>query len=349
IINTIIRLNTNYEITNYDSEISAEYCDIYGGYEGQGNIDLNPLFIEPSADNYNVYDISPCINAGSPQLTDPDGTRSDIGVYFNYHPEFNQSRLLYVSVDGSDETGDGSFDHPYRTIQYSIEQSNNYDTVLVLPGEYIENIHIYKQDITLSSNYMFSNDSSDIYQTVHWSQFASHGNIIFELCDDLAAVQGLTLGHTNATGAAIMCSYAHPIIQNNIIVNNHAHGFGGGIRLEYSNPKVTSNIIRDNIAAINGGAFYCNGSNPLIYSNLIHDNQAVNAGGGILCHGSSPIIMNNTIVDNRAAAGGGIYCTSRGSVPVITNSIIRHNYESNIEGDNPIISYSNIQGGWEGE
>ena len=347
VINTICWLNTHFEVASHNSEISMQYCDIYRGYEGEGNIDLNPVFIEPSTDNYNVYDISPCINAGHPDIIDPDGTRSDIGAYFNYHPEFNQSCLLYVAVDGSDETGEGSIEHPYRTIQYAIEESNNYDTVLVLPGEYTENIRIYNKDIRLSSNYIFSGDSADIYETVHWSQFASQGNIIFELCDDLAIVEGFTLGHMDATGSAIMCSYAHPRIRNNIIVNNHAYGFGGGIRLQYSNPEVSHNIIRNNIATINGGGIYCYYSNPVIDGNLIYDNEAAYYGGGIVCHISSPTIINSMIVNNRASEGGGIYCSPQQAHPVIMNSIIWYNYESNISG--PIISYSNIQGGYEGE
>ena len=69
------------------------YTCITGGFTGEGNIDEDPMFIDPSAGNgsaYNgitaVWDLlegSPCIDAGNPDpvYNDPDGTRNDMGAY----------------------------------------------------------------------------------------------------------------------------------------------------------------------------------------------------------------------------------------------------------------------------
>jgi len=350
IINTIIWCNFPNEIWEPYEETDVSYCNIYGGYEGESIINTNPIFTEPGQGDYNIFDQSPCLDAGDPDYSDPDGTRSDIGAYFSSHPEFGDGEILYVSSTGNNESGNGSIDNPYRTIQFSIDQSITYDTVLVLPGEYHENISIENKALTLTSNFILSNDSSDIYNTVLWSQFYSHGNILIELCDDMTVVEGFTLGHPNATGSAIMCSRAHPIIRNNIMTDNNCVN-GGGIRLEYSNAYIYNNIICLNHVAINGGGIYCLYSTPIIEGNLIYGNEAPGGngkGGGIFCQVCSPIIINNTIVDNQSPLGSGICCA--GSChPIVVNTILWLNSYPHINGGAPVITFSNIQGGYNGQ
>ena len=66
------------------------YSDVQGGWEGEGNIDANPLFVDPDNGNYHLNDYSPCIGAGTSEgapTTDiegnPRGTPPDIGAYEN--------------------------------------------------------------------------------------------------------------------------------------------------------------------------------------------------------------------------------------------------------------------------
>ena len=69
------------------------YTCITGGFTGTGNIDEDPLFMDPSQGDGNGFDGlnaswwlqagSPCIDAGDPDAmyNDPDGTRNDMGAY----------------------------------------------------------------------------------------------------------------------------------------------------------------------------------------------------------------------------------------------------------------------------
>ena len=41
------------------------YCDIEGGYEGEGNLDSDPLFVDEDDGNYRLTEFSPCVNAGT--------------------------------------------------------------------------------------------------------------------------------------------------------------------------------------------------------------------------------------------------------------------------------------------
>jgi hypothetical protein len=55
---------------------SVLYSNIQGGFVGAGNINADPLFISPSADNYRLSAGSPCIDAadsGALHATDLDG------------------------------------------------------------------------------------------------------------------------------------------------------------------------------------------------------------------------------------------------------------------------------------
>ena len=46
----------------------------------------------------------------------------------------------HVSMDGSDETGDGSDQEPFATVQKAVDMAGVQDTIHVYPGTYFENI-----------------------------------------------------------------------------------------------------------------------------------------------------------------------------------------------------------------
>lgn len=51
---------------------SVSWSNIQGGYPGEGNIDLDPRFIDPANGDYRLGDGSPCIDAGSNALVPPE-------------------------------------------------------------------------------------------------------------------------------------------------------------------------------------------------------------------------------------------------------------------------------------
>jgi parallel beta-helix repeat protein len=78
------------------SEVEITYSDISGGWEGEGNIDADPLFLMSSKNDYRLLWGSPCIDSGDPDSLDPDGTRSDMGAF-----SFDQSTpiTIYLTPD----------------------------------------------------------------------------------------------------------------------------------------------------------------------------------------------------------------------------------------------------------
>ena len=74
VINNIIRGNGVEEIfVDFDAVPQIEYNDIKGGWEGEGNIDCDPMFCDQANDNYFLQANSCCVGAGQ------DGV--DIGAF----------------------------------------------------------------------------------------------------------------------------------------------------------------------------------------------------------------------------------------------------------------------------
>ncbi len=80
ITNSILRGNSapnGPAIYLSNSDITVAYSNIEGGWEGDGNIDMDPLFRDPTSGDYHLMAIecddpydSPCIDAGDPALID---------------------------------------------------------------------------------------------------------------------------------------------------------------------------------------------------------------------------------------------------------------------------------------
>ncbi|MBU0641220.1 MAG: right-handed parallel beta-helix repeat-containing protein [Planctomycetes bacterium] len=95
------------------------YCDVQGGGPGEGNINADPLFVDPDNDDYHLAAGSPCIDTGDPAFvpqpgeTDIDGemrvwdgdnddeARVDMGA-----DEFGSFRYGDLNCDGAIDTFD---------------------------------------------------------------------------------------------------------------------------------------------------------------------------------------------------------------------------------------------------
>ena len=62
----ILWADTPDEIHTTEGQPTVRYCDVQGGWAGIGNIDMDPLFVDPVHDDYHLSAGSACINAGDP-------------------------------------------------------------------------------------------------------------------------------------------------------------------------------------------------------------------------------------------------------------------------------------------
>ena len=120
-----------------------------------------------------------------------------------------------------------------------------------------------------------------------------------------------------------------------------------------SDLTVTGGLAEGSTPNNRGGGMYVNGSNPTLTHVTISGNSAGDAGGGMFVNGSNPTLTHVIIAGNTANFnGGGMYVLS--SNPTLTNSIIWNNSPESISIGNssfdpPVITYSDVEGGWEGE
>jgi hypothetical protein len=109
--NSIVWGNERYQIETDESVPVVSFCDVQGGYIGEGNIDVDPCFFDPSTGvgvgydgssaNWMLQSSSPCINSGTETYlpeTDLAGSERiysdivDLGAYEN------QSDLPLITI-----------------------------------------------------------------------------------------------------------------------------------------------------------------------------------------------------------------------------------------------------------
>jgi hypothetical protein len=184
-----------------------------------------------------------------------------------------------------------------------------------------------------------------------------------------------------SNGGGIFCIRSNLVIRNCIITNNTATagvppylssywGRGGGISVIGGSVLIENCVCSDNLAdgvgwddteytyydPGEGGGIYAEECSLDIRNCVITDNVANSAfyidygkpgmGGGVFCDNSDTKISNSTFSGNFADLGGGVYC--RYDNPTIINCILWNDEPFEIEG-NPIVIYSDVEGGWEGE
>jgi predicted outer membrane repeat protein len=100
VINSILWNNYNQEIALYLSNPVISFSDIMGGWSGTGNINSDPLFVNPAYGDFRILPDSPCVDTGDPTSSVPygGGCRIDMGAY-EFYKGYNCKSDLIPSVN----------------------------------------------------------------------------------------------------------------------------------------------------------------------------------------------------------------------------------------------------------
>ncbi|MCL6583856.1 MAG: right-handed parallel beta-helix repeat-containing protein [bacterium] len=336
VINSIFWDNSLQQIDT-DGQLSYlrfSYCDIQhsgGHWPGFGNIDSDPLFINPEGGDYRLQSSSACRDGGHPRLVDADGSRSDIGAWGgDVGIDCAALCTIRVALDGS---GD------FASIQEAIDWALPGDTVIVYPGRWRENLILAGKNLSILSQ---SGPSSTIIDGAQAGSAVALINVGPE-----SRIEGFSIqnGLTPRCGGGIYCLNSSAIISSCRVIQNAAAESGGGISCEYnSSPTITNCLISAN-SALSGGGIFFERSRPTLIDCQITKNSATGSflyesgeedfhgGGGLFCYNSAALISRCTISDNAAPCGGGISCF--GSMcyqPKIIDCTISHNLASHRGG-----------------
>jgi len=154
------------------------YCDIQGGWEGEGNIDVDPLFIDADGlddiagtedDNLRLLPWSPCIDVGDNSVVEPDSTDLD-----------GNPRIINGIVDMGAYEAPVSIEADVHIVPRVINRNNHLKraiAIVQLPDG------ISKRDVADEPFMLYAGDSEGIEATwqrvVGWGRRAS----VFALFD----------------------------------------------------------------------------------------------------------------------------------------------------------------------
>ncbi|MGB2989512.1 MAG: right-handed parallel beta-helix repeat-containing protein, partial [Candidatus Zixiibacteriota bacterium] len=234
----------------------------------------------------------------------------------------------HVSPYGSDQSGDGGWGSPFRTIQRAIDTATSGDTVLVERGLYKENISLYGKDgLVVASHFMCDPDESTVRSTI--IQGKDDGWVVTIGRSEKVTLCGFTVqngrGDNGSFGGGIYSFNSSPTIFNNVVTGNQNHsGHGAGIFCYESEPAILWNHITDNSNYDGHGAgIYCYRSDPDIQHNVISGNYASGGGSAIhLLEPNSAKIIRNTIHSDSGSAAVVLYSSGvTGDFRVVNNTI----------------------------
>lgn len=200
----------------------------------------------------------------------------------------------------------------------------DYDTIVIKPGTYVENIDFLGKAITIKSEQGPEVTIIDGGQAGPVVSFVSGEGLD-------SVLEGFTL--TNGSGAyyaifdefnggGVLCDHSSPMITGNIITGNEVRDIGAGMFCYVSSVVVTDNVISNNVALQSGGGIYSYNASPTITGNEFSLNTSGRYGGGLRSRVSDIILTDNVFSENSAVGeGGAISYASKTSGPIARNII----------------------------
>ncbi|MCP4708695.1 MAG: hypothetical protein GY869_08730, partial [Planctomycetes bacterium] len=204
---------------------------------------------------------------------------------------YNNPKQVTVSVYVTTK-GRRLVPNEYNTIQAAINDADEYDTIVVSPGIYHENILMGGKNIVLTS--LDPNDPVLVADTVIEGDETSSVVTFSGSETAVCLLRGFTItGGYAVRGGGIVGNGTLATIDSCVIEYNTATDVGGG--LQKCNGTIIGCIIRHNSGGDRGGAMgACAGS---IINCLMHHNTA-DKGGAL--HNCDNLILNCTITSNTA-------------------------------------------------
>jgi predicted outer membrane repeat protein len=343
------------------------YCNVEGGFYGTGNIDADPLFVDPNNYDYHIGPNSPCIDVGDPTgdyagEVDIDGEQRviditgkgngivDVDMGADEKTYYEVTYDWCVKPDGNDADDGKSWDTAFATISNAISEANDNDIIGVAVGTYYENINFSGKDITILSTDPLN--WSVVEATVIDANDSGTAVTFNNAETSTSILDGFTItdGNIGTYGGGIYTYYASPTIHNCIIRDNYASQRGGGMYNDYGSPTLSRCIFRDNESFDGAGLNNCNGSVTLINCMLVQNDAGYN--GGAITNYDNMNITNCTFSGNTATSyGAGIY---NSDYIIMKNSILwgdkLNGQPDEIESyyGSVYASYCDIEGGWSG-
>jgi predicted outer membrane repeat protein len=256
-------------------------------------------------------------------------------ILLSAHSVFATER--YISLGGSDLSGDGTTFRPYRTIGHAVSEANIGDTLTVMPGDYDDGFTYLYNQVYLRGQY--GSDSTTII-----CDSAGSGLFLDDYSGNVV-IDGLSFEGGSNHGIIILYA-GNFTIKNSVFRNCYSDSAGGAIYLSSAFGSIHDNLFESNSAYFSGGAIFTSYSSGLIYDNIFEDNFIINVegnGGALTCQyynvsaGTGFVIQNNVFRLNSANYGGAVYVGYFSNLSLLNN--LFHNNSATGAGGGIAVNY----------
>ncbi len=212
------------------------------------------------------------------------------------------------------------------TIQSAVSFAQEGDTVLVAPGEYVENIYAEAKGFALISEAGAATTTirpaNPAARTIYLPQnqgrnfilkgFTLTGSDAYVCVEAYSGISGIyenVFEDNDSEAGALLVGHGGGAILHNVFRNNRGSHQAGAMQVPSWKPMlIADNIITGNTATYGAGINLLGARFAVVRNNLIIDNHATEYGGGIYLANNDAyrsIIHDNTIVNCTSGNDGG--------------------------------------------
>jgi hypothetical protein len=296
------------------------YSDVEHGYPGEGNLDVNPLFVASGSNDYHLQVTSPAIDRCL------DGPGGDFDA--ERRPVVRQTAASPYDMGADEVSGPmrvGLNGSPcaYATVQQAVHAAADGDVLQIAEGVYFENVDVLNKDVALEGGYDDACTSAGVDATRIEGSLATDSTVAVQngsvVLRDLEIAWGGGSGGGLETGSEARVTLDHTTVEDNHATYGGGIYVGGGTVVTLTND---SDVVH-NTASIHGGGARVWGT---LVGHETYSDVSFNCaphGGGVSTPGGALILEGSDVQGNEAAnadgKGGGIHAESGGSITMSDN------------------------------
>ena len=282
------------------------------------NIETDDSFISENSISNDINDNS-LINEFTASNQINDNIAINDGLSKGDKSQLSESKSIYVSTNGSDDSGDGSEKSPYQSIKHAVSKADDDSIIYLSSGTYNgEN----NQNISIGKSLSIYGEDSTIIDGENKAQLFIMNSSAKLSLNGLILTNAYKDGNLSDYGGAIINEGGQLTIINSTIKNSYGNYYGGAIYNNLGRLTIINSSILNNSAIQYGGAIYTLGVTNIQNSVFEKNTLTAEKGVGASIAAGGTITLNNTDFLNNHAIYSAAALLSLGNATINNCSFI---------------------------